>query len=106
MPTDLQLEQETTIAFNEGEDNAEIWSASPVFQRRMKKLGVEPYKTTDRERGQQSCCYSVPRKWIRVKPPLQRQLTEEQKQAMADRARRTFTKKPLPQTGQVIEPSA
>ena len=98
MPTDLQLEQETTIAFNEGEGEAEVWSASPSFQRKMKKLGVEPYKTAGRERGQQSCWYRVPRRWIRIKPPIQRQLTEEQRQAMADRARSTFTKRSLPQT--------
>ena len=93
MPTDLQLEQETTITFNDGEDEAFLWSASPTFQRRMKKLGVEPYKVAVRERGQQSCWYKVPKGWIRVKPPMQRQLTEEQRRKMADTARRTFSKR-------------
>ena len=105
MPTDLQLEQETTIVFNEGEDTAEIWSASPSFQRKMTKIGVMPYKMASRERGQQSCWYTVSKRWIRVKPPLQRQLTDAQRQKMAETARRTFSKRLPPETKQAIEPS-
>ncbi len=34
-----RLERETTITFNEAEGDAIVWSASPVFQRRMEKRG-------------------------------------------------------------------
>ena len=36
------LERETTIVFNDAEEKAMIWSASPNFQRRMAKLRIEP----------------------------------------------------------------
>ena len=91
--SDLKIERETTIVFNEAEDAAMIWSASPRFQRAMGKIGVEPYKTAGRERGEQSCWYKVPREWIHVRKPKQRQLSPEQRQNMADRARSMFRKK-------------
>lgn len=92
MATDLQYEQETTIVFNQAEGEALIWSAAPPFQRRMKKLGVEPYQRAGRERGQESCWYRVPKTWIRVRPPVQRLLTQEQRDRRAEMARSRFSK--------------
>lgn len=91
---DIRLERETTIVFNEAEDLASVWSASPVFQRRMARLGVQPSESAARERGIVSCWYNVPRSWIRIRPPIQRQLTEEMRLKMAETARRTFSKRP------------
>ena len=92
--SDLKLERETTIVFNEAEDEAMVWSASPSFHRKMQKLAIEPYKTATRERGEQSCWYHIPRVWVRISRPIQRQLTEEQRQKMAETARRVFSKNP------------
>ena len=91
--TDINLERETTIVFNEAEDHASLWSASPLFQRKMERLGIAPTRIAERERGQISCWYEVPRSWIKVKLPIRRQLTEEQRNKMADTARRTFSKR-------------
>ncbi len=90
--SDLKLEQETTIVFNEAEPLAQIWSASRSFQRRMEKAGIPPTKTAPRERGALSAWYEVPRKWIRVRPPIVKQITEEQRKDMAERARVRFAR--------------
>jgi hypothetical protein len=97
---DLRYEQETviesddaTIRFNQAESIAYVWSASPIFQRKMKKLGVEPTKTAPRERGWLSAWYEIPKIWVRIAKVKKRQFTEEQRQTMADRARRAFSKK-------------
>jgi len=69
MPTDIQYERETTIVFNEAEPKAYVWSASPLFQRKMKKCGIESHKEAEGERGRTSCWYLVPKTWVKVKPP-------------------------------------
>jgi hypothetical protein len=85
--SDLQYERETTIVFNEEENEAMVWSASPSFQRRMRKLGVEPYKTAQRERGEQSCWYKVPKTWVKLSPPRHMVLSDEQRAAIGVRLR-------------------
>lgn len=104
MATDLQYEQETTITFNQAEADAMVWSAAPTFQRRMKKLGIEPYQRTPRERGQESCWYRIPRGWIRVKAPIKRVFTEEQRQKRSAMARSRFSKSSPPETTCVTFP--
>lgn len=103
--SDLKLEQETTIVYNEAEPDAMLWSASASFQRRMAKLGIMPYKTAPRERGAQSAWYRVPRQWIKVKPPIAKQLTEEQRQKMRDTARSRFAGRKVAETKVVPLPN-
>ena len=89
--TDLQYERETTIVYNEAEDEAQIWSASPSFQRRMEKMGVTPTRTAERERGNVSAWYTVPRKWVVVRKPRTVHLSEERKEQMRQVAKRRFS---------------
>ena len=86
-PTDLQLEQETTITYNAAEDHALVWSTDPTFERKMTKLGVQPIQVGKRSNGQKSCWYRVPKTWIRVKPPTVQHLTDEQRQERIERGR-------------------
>lgn len=74
-----RIERETTVCYNEEEDNALIWSASPVFQRKMERLGVEHCKSASRpEAGvEESRCYRVPKGWVKIRPA--RVLTDEQR---------------------------
>ncbi len=98
MATDLQYERETTIVFNEAEDKARVWSASPIFHRRMAKYGILPTKTSERERGEQSCWYEVPRSWVKVKPKVQREITLEQRERMSRLASERFKGKARAET--------
>lgn len=93
MPTDLQIERETTIVFNESSEPCMVWSASPVFQRRMAKLGLEPKRIGKRERGEWSGWYDIPKDWIKIRPPRVVQLSDEERARRAERARQRFAAK-------------
>lgn len=84
----IKIEQETSIVFNATEDSALVWSASPVFLKRMEKLGVEPYQVGRRGEHGESRAYRVPKKWVKVHPPRQpRQLSPEQLARARENAR-------------------
>lgn len=76
-----RLERETVITFNEEESDAILWTASAQEHRRWVKLGleIEPYgggwRTTALKR------------WIKVRKPSTKQLTEEQRTTLANRMR-------------------
>lgn len=81
----IAIERETTVTYNAEEDVACVWSADPVFQRRMEKLGVEPCRVDRRGEHGESRSYRVPKKWVKVKPP--RQLSPEQLATSRENAR-------------------
>lgn len=83
MPTP-RIERETTVSYNEEESVALVWSASPVFQRKMAKRGVEPYQRDDRE-DVAGLWYRVPKRWVKVSPPRNMQLSDEQRAKMGER---------------------
>lgn len=89
------IERETVISWNEEEPDAHVWSASPLFQRKMERMGLEPYKTDLRgEAGIiESRYYRVPKRLVGVR--LMRKmpnLTEEQRLERARIARERFNK--------------
>lgn len=89
-------ERETTISFNEEADLALVWSASPKFQRRMARLGIEPYskKPMLEEGGKVSCYYNVPKSYVRIQQPRKKlNLTDEQRKARGEAMRVRFTKR-------------
>lgn len=60
-------ERETVITFNEIDTTAQIWTASEVVYRKLKKNGYFPVNESDR-----SASFEVPRRQIRLpKPPSQ-----------------------------------
>lgn len=87
--TIITTDDDSTFRLNEEEATAEIWSASPAFQRRMAKLGVEAHKT-DRRGKTQSCWYKIPKAWIRIRKPTQYDLTPAQRAERAARAKNNF----------------
>lgn len=88
-----RIEQETTITWNEGEGDALVWSASPVFQRRMAKLGIQPYQVGQRD-GEESRAYRIPKKLVRINLPRKApELTDEERKVRADALRERFAKR-------------
>lgn len=86
----MRIERETTIVFNDEENNAKVWSCSAIFQRRMAKLGIAPERTAPREGADLSCWYTVPKKWVKIRLPVKRIFDEEQKKRIADATRMRF----------------
>lgn len=83
-------EKETVINFNEEEQTALIYTYNKRLRKRLSDF-------TSRDNG---CClvketedyseYKVPKSWIKVNPP--RQYSAEERQKLAERAKRNFGK--------------
>lgn len=83
-----RIERETTITWNEEEDEAMVWSASPLFQRRMDRLGIGYYKSSEREGTEESRYYKIPKGFVGIiRTRKKRELTEEQRKAEGDKLR-------------------
>lgn len=87
-----RYEQETTITLNEEEGTASIFSASPVWMRKLDKLCAEhPGECAATEESVLhgevvGRFYTVPKKYIKISPPKKMpERTEEQKAAARER---------------------
>lgn len=81
-------EKETVIIFNEEDEAAEIATYNPRLKRALKKCSDKNsscyLKSTDEELE----IYVCPKTWITVRTP--RELSEESRQKLAERARARF----------------
>lgn len=87
-----RYEQETTIGFNASEDTAELYTADPVWIRKMDKLveqNPEQFKAGRSEYYQGKVIakrYSFPKRFITIRTRDKvLNLTEEQRQKAAER---------------------
>lgn len=83
-------ERETIINYNQGEDTASVYTYDPRLVNRMTKLAQErpneckPLKVGEIENYGE---WIVPKSWITVRPPMKRNLTDEQKATAVERLR-------------------
>ncbi len=89
-------EQEVTIIFNAVDETAEIYTANPVWTRKMDKLVEQNPKQFKLERVGKcegkiiSKSYSFPKKFITIRSKeTKRELTEEQRAELAERLNRS-----------------
>lgn len=83
-------EQETTINMFPASvsDKAEIFTCVPYMMTRLRKLAAEyPQEVELREESECIFC-TLPYSWIRISPKRKCTLSEEQKQANAERLRK------------------
>lgn len=86
-----RYEQETIINFNEEEKTASVYTHNKALRRRLEKLAQERPEDctlTGSFFEERAVEYTIPKKWIRVNPG--RNLTEEQRVELAERARNQF----------------
>ena len=82
-----KCEQETIINFNAEDKTANIYAATPTMIRKMNKLLEQrPNEVKLVREDDISRTFEVPVKWVKIRPP--KQLTDEQKQAMAERLKK------------------
>ena len=86
-----KIEQETVILFNEAEANASVYTYNGTLKRKLSGLcstrPEEARQTKDDGRG--GLTFEVPKRWVKVNAgPV---YTEEQRQAMKERARAIST---------------
>lgn len=84
-----RIEQETIINFNEGEDEASVYTFNHGLQRKLLALAEErpeEVKPAGTHCPEGAVEYIIPKWWIRVYPPREkRELTEEQLKAARER---------------------
>ena len=88
------IERETIIIFNAAEDIAEIYTADPVYIRKLDKL-CEQFPDTYKfmkelsvKRCKESKTYSMPKRLVKFRSPITREISEEQRAALAERLRK------------------
>lgn len=83
-----KIERETIVSYNQQDREASCYTWDPVLMRRLDKLLEDGSgEVVVRREGDGWKEYEVPKKWVKVRPPARRNLTEEQRQEMADRLR-------------------
>ena len=91
-----RYEQETILNFNEEEKTASVYTHNKALQRKVQKLvekRPEECKLDGVSHDGQAVSFIVPKSWIKVSPPRKRQLTDEQRNAAAERLRRINSKR-------------
>jgi hypothetical protein len=73
-------ERESVIRFDEESSEANVWTASEVMYRKLKKLGFIPVEDRDR-----SATFRIPKKCVSIRKP--RVLTKEQREALRKRGK-------------------
>lgn len=85
-----KVEMETIISFNAAEDTAELYTADPVWMRKLDKLAAqnpEQFKLGRVETRQGEIVakrYSFPKKFVAIRS-REKQLTDEQRAELAAR---------------------
>ena len=88
------IERETIINFNAAEDTAEVYTADPVYIRKLDKLCEQFPETYKRMAGlsnmqcKESATYSMPKRLVKFRSPITREISEEQREALAERLRK------------------
>lgn len=86
-------ELETIITFNEAEKTASVYSCSPRYIEKMKKLAEsEPDKVKLIKQDANGADFIVPKSWVKIRPP--RKISDEQRQAAAERLKAYRDKQP------------
>ncbi|MDO4943129.1 MAG: hypothetical protein Q4E73_09895 [Lachnospiraceae bacterium] len=87
-----RYEQETIVNFNAEEDTAELYTADPVWIRKMDKLikqNPEQFKRGKSEQYEGKVIakrYIFPKRFVTIRSKdIERKMTEEQKRAAAER---------------------
>lgn len=83
-----RYEQETVITYNNEEKTANIWTCDKALINKLNKLIEKDTAITEIKRNEYSRTYKLPKRYINIK--IHRQLSEEQRQKLAERAKRNF----------------
>jgi len=89
-----KVEQEVVITFNAGEDTAELYTADPVYIRKMDKLvqqNPEQFKEIRQEKLEGKVVakrYTLPKRFVSIRSKAKTMtMTDEQKAESAERLR-------------------
>lgn len=81
-------EKETIINYNQKEKTANIYTCDPTLIKTLRKIASNHSIIIEEKQCGDGWEYKIPKKWIKVRAP--RQLSDEKKRELADRARQNF----------------
>lgn len=84
----MRYEQETIISYNNEEKTATVYTCDKSLIRKLDEMARKDSTIIETTRDEYSKTYKLPKRYIKVKIP--RQLSEEQRQKLAERAKRNF----------------
>ena len=88
-----KFERETLISTNDELDYYTIYSCQKKMWNRLERMNIEPYKIDKDSDGEIIAkYYRVPLNYVKISISKKRELTEEQKEALRERARMNFKK--------------
>lgn len=87
------IEQETDIIIDPTTKRATVYSCIPTTIKQLYKLAKQHDEVRIELDNKYGLMISVPQKWIKVRPPVKRILTDEQKAAAAERAKALYETK-------------
>lgn len=90
-----RLEQETVIVFNQAEQTADISTFKSSWITKLKEFAKEyPDLVTFVKEDKYGCAtFTIPKRCISLRSPKKKEISEEQRQAMSERAKAMFAKK-------------
>ena len=94
-------EKETIINFNEGDAEASVYTYNPTLKKQLAKCAMNrPNECRQQSvsHNGQAADYVVPKSWIKVQPPRQANITDEQRERMRQRMQRINANKTNNQT--------
>ena len=77
-------ERETVILTNDEEKTAQVTSCQKGVWTRMEKLGIKPDREETLDGEVVTKFFTVPKSWIKINPPKQVEMTEEQRKKKSD----------------------
>lgn len=93
---EVWTENENMVEFLDNDKEATVTLHDLRLKNRVLKLAeeypAEVKVTVMPEQNHGFLVAHVPKKWVRVNPPIKREMTEEQKEALADRGRAVLAK--------------
>ncbi len=87
-----QIEQETVIVVNPATKRASVYSCIPSMVKKLYRYAEHEDVKIDMD-NEYGLTIDVPQNWVKVKPPIKRVLSEEQKIASAERLAKMRAKK-------------
>lgn len=78
-------EKETEILYNQEESTAIVATWHKALINKLNKIAAERDDIICRRNEGEYAKYLIPKTWVKIAPPPKRNLTEEQRAAMAER---------------------
>ena len=85
----LKEELETIINYNQAEDLAVVDTCDKSLQRKLAQIAASNPTIVLVREDEHGQTYSFPKKWVKIRPP--RQISDEKRREMVERAKRNFT---------------